>query len=271
MKYINKLLELISQKEVYSALITIVIAIVFYYVISHILEKSINYGKDSYEVKKRKTITNLFRNISKFVIALIAILAILNIYGFNIKTFVAGLGITATIIGLALQDTFKDIISGISIILQNFFVVGDTVDYNGFTGEVIEFNLKCTKIMNYKKEIMVVTNRNIMEIKNLSEREQKVWIDIPVSYEDNIEKVEATINDIILPKIQNCENVLSNTCSYIGISKLDESCINYTIAFSCRREKHWPAKRQAHKIILEEFKKAKIKIPYPQMEVHNGK
>ena len=198
MKYINKLLELIGQKEVYSAIITIVIAIVIYYMISHLLAKSINRGKTSYEIKKRKTITNLFKNISKFIIALIAILAILNIYGFNIKTFVAGLGITATIIGLALQDTFKDIISGINIILENFFMVGDTVEYNEFIGEIISFDLKCTKIMNFKKEVLVVSNRNIMQIKNLSEREQKVWIDIPVSYEDDIDKVEETINDKIL-------------------------------------------------------------------------
>ena len=167
MEFLDKIYYFIGKKEVYGSIFTILIAIVIHNVISYILIKSINRGKDSYEIKKRKTITNLFKNISKFVIALIAILAILNLYGFNIKTFVAGLGITATIIGLALQDTFKDIINGINIILQNFFVVGDTVDYNGFIGEIISFDLKCTKIMNYKNEILVISNRNIMEIKNL--------------------------------------------------------------------------------------------------------
>lgn len=271
MEYLDKIYDFICKKEVYGSIITILIAITIHNVITYILIKSINHGKDSYEIKKRKTITNLFRNISKFVIAVIAILAILNLYGFNIKTFVAGLGITATIIGLALQDTFKDIINGINIILQNFFVVGDTVEYNGFTGEIISFDLKCTKIMNFKNEILVVSNRNIMEIKNLSEREQKVWIDIPVRYEEDIEKVEKIITDNILPKIEENDYAIKNSANYLGVSELADSCVKYAINFSCKREKQWTVKRNAYKIILSEFNKAKISIPYPQLEVHNEK
>ena len=271
MDYINKFLQLLSKKEVYSSIVTVLIAVLFYEIICYVLTKSINHGKNPFEVKKRKTITNLFKNISKFVIITIAILTILNIYGFNIKTFVAGLGITATIIGLALQDTFKDIISGISIILQSFFVIGDTVDYNGFTGEIIDFNLKCTKIMNFKNEVLVVSNRNIMEIKNLSEREQKVWVEIPVRYEDDIEKVEKVIKEKILPRIEENENTIEKSCNYLGVGELADSSVKYMINFGCKREKHWQVRRAAHKIILEEFKKANISIPYPQLEVHNEK
>ena len=271
MDLINKVTSFLSKKEVYSALFTIIIAIIIYEITCYILTKSINRGKSLFEIKKRRTITNLFKNISKFVIIIIAILTILTIYGFNIKTFVAGLGITATIIGLALQDTFKDIISGISIILQSFFVVGDTVDYNGFTGEIIDFNLKCTKIMNFKNEVLVVSNRNIMEIKNLSEREQKVWLEIPISYEEDLEKVEKVIKERILPRIEEHEFAIENSCNYLGVGELADSSVKCMINFGCKREKHWQVRRAAYKIVLEEFKKAKISIPYPQLEVHNEK
>ena len=89
---------------------------------------------------------------------------VLFLFGVNIKSLVAGLGIVTTIIGLALQDTLKDIINGIHIITENYFIVGDIVKYNGFTGTVIEFGLKSTKIKNHAGETMMVNNRNIYEI-----------------------------------------------------------------------------------------------------------
>jgi len=146
--FLKIILNIITKKEVYGIIVTASIAYFIYRTVSIILEEVINYGKTNYEKKKRKTITKLFQNIAKYLILLIATLAILSIYGINVAGMVAGLGITATIIGLALQDTFKDIINGINIIVENYFIVGDYVDYNGFVGEITEFGLKSTKIKN---------------------------------------------------------------------------------------------------------------------------
>ena len=109
------ILNILTKKEVYGLFLIIVLSIIIYKVISKSLEKTINTGKTTYEKKKRTTIVKLFQNIIKYVIIIIAALSILSLYGFDVKGMVAGLGITATIIGLALRDTFKDIISGISI------------------------------------------------------------------------------------------------------------------------------------------------------------
>lgn len=269
--FLYKAINIISRKEIYGVIVTIAFAYFIYKTITFILEEGINKGKTSYERKKRTTITNLFKNVIKYTIIIIACLTILSIYGVNVKAMVAGLGITATIIGLALQDTLKDIISGINIILDNYFIVGDIITYGEFTGEIIEFGLKSTKIKNANEEVLILANRNIKEIKNLSQKEHKVSIKVSLPYEVDVDTIETIINKKILPKIDTIANVIQGSTEYLGIDELADSSVIYLIKFGCRRETHWQAKRDANKIILKEFGKENIHIPYPQLEVHHEK
>lgn len=265
------IVNFVIKKQVYGPIITIILACVFYKIISSFIRKIIPTGKDSYEMKKRKTITDLFVNITKYIILIFSALVIMSIFGINVKGLIAGLGITATILGLALQDTFKDIINGISIILENYFIIGDTVVYNGFTGEVIEYGLKTTKIKNINGETLIVANRNIMEIKNISQKDPSVILKFALTYEEDIDKVENVIINDIIPEIANLKDVIEDSCQYMGIADLADSSVNYQLMFKCKRESHWQAKRDANKIALSIFKKNKIKFAYPHMEVSNGK
>lgn len=256
------ILNIITKKEVYGVVITIAISYFVYKTATVILDELINHGKNGYEKKKRRTVTNLFQNIIKYFILIVAVLIILNIYGVNVGAMVASLGIAATIIGLALQDTFKDIITGISIITENYFIVGDVVQYKTFTGEVVEFGLKSTKIKSSNGEIMVVSNRNILEITNLSQSEQVVSIDLAISYEQSPQTIEKIINKDILPKIEKVENVNAGSARYAGINEIAATHYKYLIQFSCKRDKHLQAKRDANRIILEELAKQNISTKY---------
>lgn len=261
-------LNIITKKEVYGVIATLAIAYFVYRTAAIILDEVINYGKNGYEKKKRRTVTNLFQNIIKYFILIVAFLVILSIYGINVGAMIASLGIAATIIGLALQDTFKDIINGISIITENYFIVGDVVTYNTFTGEIIEFGLKSTKIKNVNGEVLTIANRNILEIKNLSQKEQAVVINIPLPYEEPVDKIEKMINKEIIPQFQKIENVNEESVVYLGVNELADSHIKYLVQFKCKRETHWQAKRDANKIILTVLAKNNISVPYPQLEVH---
>lgn len=270
-EFIKTTINFMGKKEVYGVIVTFAIAYFLYKTIGILLEVSINKGKSSYEKKKRKTITRLANNIIKYLMIILAAIVILSIYGVDVKAMVAGLGITATILGLALQDTFKDIISGVNIILENYFIVGDVVSYNTFTGEVIEFGLKSTKIKNANGEVLIVANRNIMEIKNISQKENAITIELPLPYEQPVEKMEKIITEEIIPQISDIENVMPDSAVYLGINNLADSSVNYLLKFRCKRETHWQAKRDAYGIILKTLAKHKVSIPYPQVEVHNAK
>ena len=271
MAYIKTIINFITKKEVYSIIATLSVSYFIYKTLTIILDEIINTGKNSYDKKKKTTITSLFENIAKYIILILDILVILSILGINVKGMVAGLGITATIIGLALQDTLKDIINGVHIISENYFIVGDIVQYGTFTGTVVEFGLKSTKIRNASGEILIIANRNIMEVKNLSQKEHVVYYDIPCPYEVTVDRVEKVIKSGILPKIKKLDNVDESSVNYLGVNDLSESCIKYLIAFKCKRDTYWGVKREVNTIVLKELNKNKIKVPYPQLEVHYDK
>ena len=104
--------------------------------------------KNSHAYKKLETLKMIIKNIFKYSIIVIVILVIMARFGVNVTSFVAGLGIAGAIAGLASQDLLKDIIGGASIIMENQFAVGDTIEVGGFEGEVISISLKSAlKIM----------------------------------------------------------------------------------------------------------------------------
>ncbi len=269
-KITEGVVEFFTKKEVYGVILIICISYFVYQTLCIILEGIINRSSNAYERKKRTTITNLFKHFFKYLTMIIALLVILSLYGVNIKSMVAGLGITATILGLALQDTLKDIITGINIILENYFVVGDIVRYNNFTGTVTEFGLRSTKIKNHAGETLMINNRNIYEIVNISQQNQNVQLELNIAYEENIDRVESVIKNKILPRLNKIESVADDSPIYLGLSALDTSCVKYLIQYHCDRDSQWRTKREALKIVKQELDKAKIKIPYQQLEVHTS-
>ena len=264
-------IKFIEQKQVYGPVLTIIVAYIIYNIIKSALYKIISKDKKSgYEEKRRKTVVVLITNFIKIFTWTIVMLIILNIYNIDTTSIVASLGVASAVLGLAFQDTLKDVIAGITIILENYYIVGDYIKYKDFMGEVISFGFKSTKIKNFNNEIMTISNRNISEIINLSQEKAGVIINIPIAYEEQSNKVEKAI-DIILKTIAKDESVLDETCSYLGVDQLDSSSVNYMIRFLCDHDKQWATRRMALKVIKNELDKQGIKIPFNQIEVHNGK
>ena len=176
--FIENILDFVLTKKVIGTLLTIIIAIILVKIFKNVVSKILIKGKTDYEAKRRKTIIELIGSIFKYIIYIIAGLIILDFYGVNTKSLIASIGVAGAVLGLALQDTLKDFISGISLILENYLAVGDTVTYNDFTGEVIELGLRVTKIKKASGEVMVIANRNIDTIVNLSQKKANLYLEI---------------------------------------------------------------------------------------------
>lgn len=269
MQILENILKFIGKKEVYGLAIIVVISFLVYHFGKIFIEKIITSGKNEFEKKKRRTIVNMISNVFKYAVFILAIFFILDLYGVDTKALIASLGVLGAVLGLALQDTVKDLISGVTIIMDNYYVVGDTVTYNDFTGQVISLGLKTTKIKKYTGEVLIIANRNINEVINISQKTANATIDIPTAYEEDTKKVEKVI-DKIVEEIKTIPGVKKES-KYLGISELSDSSVNYMINIVCNQENQWQIKRDALRIIKLWYDKENLKIPYQQIEVHNGK
>ena len=261
-------LKFLLQKKVYMSIISIIIYILIGYIIYLVLKKILTKSL-SKKKKRQQTITKLLISIIKVAIIIIEIVIILEELGINVTSLLAGLGIVSVVIGLALQDIMKDVLAGIFIIIEDQYDVGDLVEINNFTGNIISVGFKTTKIKNYEGKLKIISNRNITEVINYSKSNNFAIVDIPVSYEENLEKVEKTLKTII-EKIKKLENINGNV-EILGINELASSSINYRLVAEVKSTTQYAIQRQIRKIVLEEFNKNNISIPYNKLEVINGK
>jgi small conductance mechanosensitive channel len=267
-EFLQKAFEIFMTKRIFGTIMVILVASILVNICNKIISKILIFGKTSFEVKRRKTIVKLFQSIFKYIIWAFALLTILGFYGVNTKSLIASFGVLGAVLGLALQDTIKDFISGVSLVLENYLQVGDTVTYNDFTGEVIELGLRTTKIKKPSGEVLIVANRNIDSIINLSQKKASIYLEIDTAYEEKTEKVEKVLKDVIAKAIK--DNLILKESEYIGINELGSSSIKYMIMAYCDQTKRYPVKREMLKRIKLAYEENNIKIPYNQIEVHHG-
>lgn len=268
MEALTKIYEAIMTKRIFGSFLVIVITFILISIFNGIISNILITGKTPFEIKRRKTIIKLFQSFFKYIIFAIAILIILDFYGVDTKSLVASLGVVGVVLGLALQDTVKDLISGVSLILENYLAVGDVVTYNDFTGEVLELGLRTTKIKKASGEVMIIANRNIDTIINSSQKKAHILLEIDTAYEVEAKKVEKVLKDIINKAIK--EKLIIDDSSYLGINSLGESSVKYLISIHCEQTKRHQVRREMLLRIKTAYEKNNIKIPYNQIEVHHG-
>ncbi len=221
----------------------------------------------SLDAKRKATIVGLVQKIVKYLIWIFCGISAVSAFGIDVTGIITGVGVVGVVAGLALQDALKDIIAGCNIILDNFFVLGDKIEINGFVGDVIEFSLKNTKVKSVNGEVLVISNREISSIKNLSMQEASIGVTISTAYEEKSDKVVKVLNNIC-KKIDEFE-ISTKETEMCGLDSLSASSVDYLIRAYCKAGDQWALKRQILALVKDEFDKEGVKIPYNQIEVHN--
>ena len=261
----------ISEKLVY-ILITIAVSysliITDEFVINRLIKK--NNSKSKHLRRSQNTVLILVKKVIKSFIIIISIINILKIFGVDTTALVTSVGAVSIVAGLAFQDILKDYLVGITILLESQFAIGEIVEINGFKGEVVFLGLKTTKIKALSGEVKIIANRNISDIINYSLNQNLITINVPVSYEDNNEKVEKVLTKLA-SDLPDLVPEITEVVKLDGIDSLDDSAVIYRLSTLARDRDRFTIKRKVNKEIKKVLDKNKIKIPYNQIEVHNAK
>lgn len=261
-------MKYILKKEIIIPIIVLIVCLLLSIISKKIIYKIFNFKKIKIKDGKKKSILNLISNIIVFLITLIGILIVLEVYGVDTKSLIASLGVVGIVIGLALQDLLKDFIVGVSIIFEGQFSIGDFVSINGFKGEVIPSNLRTTKLKSLTGEIKIIYNRNITEIINYSLSLNTLLVDVGVAYESDIEKVNKVLDELCVT-LKDKYNLKNISC--LGVQELSDSSIVFRLGVSVNYQDSFDIDRKIKKDIVLSFKKNNITIPYNQVVVHSGK
>lgn len=249
-------IEFFTLKIVYQPILAIVLGFIIYNLFKKILENIVIKGKDEFERKRLKTIVNLCENILKYAYVIIMFIILLQIFGVDTGNIIAGLGIAGVVIGLALQDALKDIISGVAIIMDDYFVVGDIVEIKGFKGTVVSLGLKATKIQNENGSINILTNRTIDNVINYSKKSPNLKLYVTLSNNNEQKNVEKLLTNLV-EELKKDKRVKKDT-KYLGIEEILDNKIKYAIEVKCLRGQENELKRLFNNKIKDLYDSEKI-------------
>ena len=260
-------MDKILTKEIIAPICIIIGAIVLINIINKIIKKIFS-KKINKNHKKQETVCKLIGNIVKYLIIIIAIMMILEVFGIDTKSLIASFGIIGLVAGLALQDMIKDLIAGIVMVFENSYNVGDYVKINNFIGTVIELGAKSTRIKSDTGEVKKINNGSITEVINYSIYDLSVIVDIDVSYDSDLLKVQKVLNDFCKNVRKELEDV-TDDIKLLGVQELKESGISFRILAPVKPGSQYKVKRELNMLLKIELDKNNIVIPYPHMVIAN--
>ena len=214
------------------------------------------------------TIGQLVHEVLRITLILIIGIFILNIWGVEIGPFLAGLGIAGIAVALALQPTLANIFSGISIVLDGTFKVGDVIEVNGMSGEVYQISLRTSRIKSFDNEMIIIPN-SVMAgstVKNFFQPDISIRVNIEFGVEYGVDP--EYIKRIILEDVEKIDIIDKEKDVQVIFLEMADSSLNFKVRFWVDDiAKKWPAHQEAITRVYRRLYKEGIGIPYPQSTV----
>ena len=249
----------------YFALIAFAAVILGVSVIAFIISRFINFIIRNMG-SRVETVGRLMLSVVKYGSVLFAIFYGLSLLGFSTAGLVTSASIMSIVIGLGSQSLISDILSGIFIVFEGAFRVGDIVTLGDFRGIVVDIGLRTTKIENMTGDIKIFNNSSIAGIINMTKKNSKAMCEIGIEYGADLEKIEGVLNKA-LPAIGDRNDRIIGHPKYAGIIRLDESAVVLRVDADCAEKDRIAVTRYLNREVFLLFRRNDINIPFPQMTV----
>jgi len=146
--------------------------------------------------QRAETLGVVLRSLAKAIIAVIAILMILGELGLNLGPLLAGAGIVGIALGFGSQSLVKDFLSGVFMLIEDQFGVGDIIDSGYASGVVEAVTLRTTRLRDVEGTVWHVPNGEIRRIGNKSQQWSRALLDIDVAYDTDLQLAKDTIKSV---------------------------------------------------------------------------
>jgi len=224
------------------------------------------------EKKREETLMRIFNGIVKILLITIATLMILSEIGIKIAPILAGAGIAGIAVGFGGQYLIRDIITGLFIIIENQFRVGDVVSIKGVGGTVEDITLRMTTLRDLDGTVHHIPNGEITVVSNMSKYFSRVNLNIGVAYNTRLDHAIEVVNRVGKDLAEDPawkEHIISAP-QFLRVDSLSDSSVDLKILGDTKPIMQWAVMGELRKRIKEAFDKEGIEIPFPQLTVHKN-
>ena len=220
--------------------------------------------------RNSRSMVGLFVSMIKFLGCIVAAVWSLGILGVNLAGIFASLGIASLIIGFGAQSLIEDAVTGIFIIFEGQYHVGDIIVLDGFRGTVKKIGIRTTCIEDTGGNLKIVNNSDIRNVQNRSKKSSVAVCDLSISYDADIREVEKVI-DATLPKLHaKYSDLFLAAPQYKGVESLGESSVILRIIADVKEEDFYLGYRTLNREMKLMCDQHGIEIPFNQIVVHQA-
>jgi len=223
------------------------------------------------EKRKRSEVLSKFLiRIGEGTIYVIAIFMILSELGINIAPMLAGAGVIGIAVGFGSQKLIGDLINGAFIMLEDYYSTGDVVKVAGISGQVEEVDIRRTILRDLDGVVHIIPNGEIKIASNFTRNWSRVNINIPVSYNEDLDRVIAVLNKVglQLSKDKRYRDMIITPPQVLRVDNFGDSAIEIKMLGETRPIKQWDVTGELRKRIKKAFDEENIEIPWPHTKVY---
>ena len=217
---------------------------------------------------RARTLVSLIKNMLRYAVILAAICIALTMFNVDIVTILAGLGILALIIGFGAESLIADIVTGMFILIDNQYNVGDIIEVDGFRGTVTEINVRSTVLTDVGGNIKIINNSDMKNILNRSDNASISVAEFPIPYETDLEALEKHIPEMMQQIYENNQPLMRDVPKYLGVNKLDDSAVILRFTVDVAEADIFMGARALNHDLFINMRKLGVEVPFPQIDVH---
>lgn len=213
--------------------------------------------------QRAEAIGTLLRSVITAIVMVIALLLIFPTLGIDVGPLLASAGVVGVALGFGAQSLVKDYLSGIFIVFEDQYGVGDMVDLGEAIGVVEDVQLRITRLRDLQGVVWYVRNGEILRVANQSQGWVLAVVEIPVAYNENLDTVRRAVEAVATDMYDDpqYDDMLLGKPSYAGVESVSGEAVYIKVVAKSAPEKQVPLTRAIRARLKEAFDRAGVRVP----------
>jgi len=268
---LNTIREFLTQDRMFS-LIRAGAILVFGMIIARLLAGAVGRMAGKYVGEQHKV---LFRKMAFYMMVCIVAASVLRELGFKLSVLLGAAGVLTVAVGFAAQTSASNIISGLFLLAEKPFQIGDTVKIGGTVGVVEAVELISVKLRTYQNHLVRIPNEEVnkSQVENMTYWPlRRVDIEVGVAYKENVDRVMDIIKELGQEMRQDpyFSQLILGDLEMLGVDEFADSQVIIKFRIKTLPIKQWEVSREFRRRVKNRFDKLGIEIPFPHRTLYWG-
>ena len=221
--------------------------------------------------QRAETMGGVLRSVTTFTVLTIAAIMSLSEVGVDIGPLIAGAGIVGIALGFGAQTLVRDFLSGLFMLFEDQYGIGDVVDLGDAVGTVEAVSLRVTRLRDVNGTVWYVRNGEILRVGNMSQNWARSVLDVRVGLGEDLTRVRTILEETChgMWDDEDFSGMIIEEPEVWGVERMDPDAVVVRVAVKTAPLEQWAVARELRKRIKERFALEGIEIPFPQQVVWN--